>query len=223
MKTRIPSEVSPVKRGFTLIELLVVIAIIAILAAILFPVFARARSKARQAACQSNLKQLALAVMMYCQDYDGKFPPVYDDGSGTRYIWADKIFPYVKNEDLFQCPAVSRPINGNLQRTLYQMPMMHVFPEGWWHPVSEEEFTHPATTVMILESYNCWWQHYCPRHNIGHTATTSDGQLYIVGVLNEITWPRHNGGCNVAWVDGHVKWMHIRDLARSDVEYWDRW
>ncbi|MCE5218350.1 DUF1559 domain-containing protein, partial [bacterium] len=84
--------------GFTLIELLVVIAIIAILAAILFPVFARAREKARQSACQSNLKQIGVAVMMYNQDYDETTFTTWrisNDQNGTT--WADMCMPYVKN------------------------------------------------------------------------------------------------------------------------------
>ena len=103
------------RRGFTLIELLVVIAIIAILAAILFPVFARAREKARQASCSSNVKQLALGISMYAQDYDEKNPGCYRDttaaargplsNSGTYWYWEDMILPYVGNEQVYLCPS----------------------------------------------------------------------------------------------------------------------
>src|SRR5436309_2182636 len=85
------------RKGFTLIELLVVIAIIAILAAILFPVFAQAREKARQATCASNLKQIGTAFMMYIQDYDEMFPPTdYDDPVQGRVTWPSIINPYVR-------------------------------------------------------------------------------------------------------------------------------
>ena len=85
-------------RGFTLIELLVVIAIIAILAAILFPVFARARENARRASCLSNLKQLGLGFMQYTQDYDEKYPmQEYADASGTSHTWAQDVSPYLKS------------------------------------------------------------------------------------------------------------------------------
>lgn len=91
-------------KGFTLIELLVVIAIIAILAAILFPVFARARENARRASCQSNLKQIGLGLIQYLQDYDETQPLEYN-GDGLR--WMDEIYPYVKSEQIFVCPSTS--------------------------------------------------------------------------------------------------------------------
>ncbi|MCC7494190.1 MAG: DUF1559 domain-containing protein [Fimbriimonadaceae bacterium] len=95
------------RRAFTLIELLVVIAIIAILAAILFPVFAKAREKARQSSCSSNLKQLGIAVMQYVQDYDEMYPrtwygPAAYPGSQN---WNTVIAPYIKNTQVFQCPS----------------------------------------------------------------------------------------------------------------------
>src|SRR6059036_2655013 len=92
--------------GFTLIELLVVIAIIAILAAILFPVFAQARDKARQAACFSNQKQIGSAFMMYVQDYDETYPMgAHWWGNPGWMYWPELIFPYTKNKLIFQCPS----------------------------------------------------------------------------------------------------------------------
>jgi prepilin-type N-terminal cleavage/methylation domain-containing protein len=102
-------------QGFTLIELLVVIAIIAILAAILFPVFAQARNKARQAACLSNVKQLALGTMQYVQDYDELFPQWSPGGPGDSWgqpegqgWWMNQIMPYVKNTGVHACPNDTR-------------------------------------------------------------------------------------------------------------------
>ena len=104
---------APKRRGFTLIELLVVIAIIAILAAILFPVFAQARAKARQTACLSNEKQMGNALMMYAQDYDETLPmTVYYPWCGNitpsalnNPVWIDMLLPYVKNTQVFTCPS----------------------------------------------------------------------------------------------------------------------
>ena len=101
------------KRGFTLIELLVVIAIIALLAAILFPVFARARENARRTNCQSNLKQMALGVIQYSQDYDEHFPKIVigtlgsanADAGVPQYGWAGAIQPYLKSTQLYKCPS----------------------------------------------------------------------------------------------------------------------
>src|SRR5580698_8396520 len=92
------------RAGFTLIELLVVIAIIAILAAILFPVFAQVREKARQTSCESNLKQLGLAIIQYNQDYDEKYPIGFTDWVGTAATWSVIISPYVKTFKVYQCP-----------------------------------------------------------------------------------------------------------------------
>lgn len=98
------------KRAFTLIELLVVIAIIAILAAILFPVFGRARENARRSSCQSNLKQIGLGMMQYTQDYDERFPIAYlHDTAVTGYYWGwmQAVQPYLKSTQIFQCPSDS--------------------------------------------------------------------------------------------------------------------
>ena len=104
LSSRIPRGTpSRGKSGFTLIELLVVIAIIAILAAILFPVFARARENARRASCQSNLKQIALGIKQYTQDYDERFPLAISGGS--VYGWADAVQPYLKSTQIYQCPS----------------------------------------------------------------------------------------------------------------------
>ncbi|MDX1934602.1 MAG: DUF1559 domain-containing protein [Capsulimonadales bacterium] len=111
-ENRRPSARPRATAGFTLIELLVVIAIIAILAAILFPVFAQAREKARQTSCLSNEKQLALGVLMYAQDYDESFPvsrwwPEYDPNVPGKQGWAVAVQPYLKNLGIFRCPSDS--------------------------------------------------------------------------------------------------------------------
>lgn len=134
------------RSGFTLIELLVVIAIIAILAAILFPVFARARENARRASCQSNLKQIGLGVMQYLQDYDEKYPRAdpggiqayYVPGQGTSYDgyfpyghWRFTIQPYVKSTQLFACPSSPATLQGiGLAAVGAPRSTMQVYPDS---------------------------------------------------------------------------------------------
>src|SRR6185295_7109401 len=103
------------RAAFTLIELLVVIAIIALLAAILFPVFARARENARRASCQSNLKQMGLATAQYVQDYDDRLPAYYLDDAGnhcpiTNVLWYSGLLPYTKNTQIFLCPSEKKNV-----------------------------------------------------------------------------------------------------------------
>ncbi len=115
------------KQGFTLIELLVVIAIIAILAAILFPVFATARDKARQTSCLSNMKQTALAVLMYTQDYDETFAKAefvdqnnWGAWPGNHYLWSSVLCvqPYMKNVDIFRCPSDTPGVDASIASAL---------------------------------------------------------------------------------------------------------
>ena len=112
--------------GFTLIELLVVIAIIAILAAILFPVFAKAREKARQIACLSNEKQISLGLLQYTQDYDEYVPYMFYGSNGAasdpatgKYKWMDAIYPYVKSEAIFSCPDATYPYTDSASENFY--------------------------------------------------------------------------------------------------------
>ena len=144
------------KQGFTLIELLVVIAIIAILAAILFPVFQKVRENARRTACLSNTKQLAIAAIQYTQDYDEKTADG-DNHNGLGSGWAGQLYPYVKSTGVFKCPddssyplsqGVSTSYGFNRNCAVYSYA--GTGPEGR----SLAEFTAPAKTVLLFEVTN---------------------------------------------------------------------
>ncbi len=124
--TKMKSKKS-LRHGFTLIELLVVIAIIAILAAILFPVFARARENARRASCSSNLKQMGLAVMQYTQDYDEKFPTGLQN-NWWEQTWYWNVQPYVKSVDVFRCPNDPGGVGNNVN---WAGPRLSYVSNGW--------------------------------------------------------------------------------------------
>jgi prepilin-type N-terminal cleavage/methylation domain-containing protein/prepilin-type processing-associated H-X9-DG protein len=190
-----------VRRGFTLIELLVVIAIIAILAAILFPVFARAREKARQASCLSNVKQLGLAFQMYKQDYDERWPLMYWSGSqwepAASGWWGGEIAPYVKNTQIFLCPSKS---------DRYCSYIYNVYLSGR----SDATITSPAATVTIADSTgDGWWgidnATFVPYYTASGTVNTS---CRIKDV--------HNEGANMGFCDGHGKWEKRENWKPSE-------
>jgi len=207
--------------GFTLIELLVVIAIIAILAAILFPVFSKAREKARQASCLSNEKQILLGIMMYEEDYDELFPYCYpSDPISTNgpvfgpYNSATTIIdPYVKSTKIYTCPSaaphsgawadgvvnpdnlhITYQLNANLGGYEFTYVSAGSYTYGWTSPVSESSITHISNTIAMVETEDYgseWWG--CS----GRSVWTGQQSAY----------QRHNGGNNLGFCDGHAKWV----------------
>jgi prepilin-type N-terminal cleavage/methylation domain-containing protein/prepilin-type processing-associated H-X9-DG protein len=199
------------RRGFTLIELLVVIAIIAILAAILFPVFARAREKARQTSCLSNTKQMALAAKMYVADYDGMFPfshirtqepqyNWYERRTGSTYMssdlfWPDLLYPYIKNEAIFTCP--SRPENWTgYGWNIYLGYNTNKTGSPIYEGRHEAELSAPAETAMIADGRQVYG-------SFNHQLVF---RLFYISNSNLDSWDGiHNGMINIALADGHAK------------------
>ena len=222
-------------RAFTLIELLVVVAIISILAAILFPVFARARENARRASCLSNLKQMGLAMMMYVQDYDETYPetivrvttgtPASAMPDGVFWVsgyifWPQLLYPYHQNIQMFWCPSssisytgasTSKHVPGNGQYGANSLLM----PTDYVSTVKLASVQSAATTYAFMDwgTYSATW----------YQAVTSSGNVYympgmgqIGGSCSSITTTtnipdcqsgRHFDGLNVAFADGHAKWL----------------
>ena len=201
---------SPKRRhGFTLIELLVVIAIIAILAAILFPVFARAREKARQASCTSNLKQIELGMRMYAQDYDETNVPVANAGNvvgGNGIWWMIIIQPYIKNIQLLACPSYGGNAgycgNGGCEGSA-PSPDPYRYMGGYginWgaNGWKDGALAKPAETIHVLDS---------------PCVVAQQAPNWPQDPGNEANWLRHNEGCDIAWFDGHAKWMKKNNIV----------
>jgi prepilin-type N-terminal cleavage/methylation domain-containing protein/prepilin-type processing-associated H-X9-DG protein len=211
------------RKGFTLIELLVVIAIIAILAAILFPVFARAREKARQTSCLSNLKQLGLGEMMYAQDYDEKYNFAYT--INPTVTWPNLLMPYVKNADLFTCPSDNDPWNvENLSGGRIDLSYIvnyKVHPPGDTSPptpIKMAQIARPAETISIAENADGSTGNRMPdcQYTWGtHGSPASSGYNKWARVSLE----RHNGGSNYVFTDGHAKWLP-KDEATKESVHW---
>lgn len=141
------------QKAFTLIELLVVIAIIAILAAILFPVFAQAREKARRTTCASNEKQLALAIIQYTQDYDENFVASTSGAGNPGLGWASRIFSYVKSTNMYHCPDDPTTSATNLDgKGETDVPVSYGYNVNISQATNVSQLSSPPSTVMVFEA-----------------------------------------------------------------------
>ena len=232
----VPSNTRKSRRiGFTLIELLVVISIIAILAAILFPVFARARENARRASCQSNLKQIGLGMMQYSQDYDEKLPPGNDTVEHVGCGWGGQLFPYIKSSQIFTCPSdsFSPTIVGNATISYgYNSAIPDITP-GYGINGAIAQFNATAKTVLLFEVQGYEALVNNPEgygSNVTPAGSGLDTKIwvwnfevkgaYATGLMGGRAGTigstgghflaqngRHLEGSNFLMVDGHVKWL----------------
>ncbi|HZP81898.1 MAG TPA: DUF1559 domain-containing protein [Chthonomonadaceae bacterium] len=198
------------RSGFTLIELLVVIAIIAILAAILFPVFAQAREKARTISCLSNTKQLGLGTLMYVQDYDESFPMslyFHDLTTFRAFAVYDAIFPYTKNAGIVACPSAPQAINWPAYMAVFGLPTMGNFTYASYCP---------NVTLFADGPDNMLTGNSRPIQTLGSVqfpvAQTMwyDGFIGGGGSFYTPVEGRHTDGANVAYADGHSKFLRLQ-------------
>jgi prepilin-type N-terminal cleavage/methylation domain-containing protein/prepilin-type processing-associated H-X9-DG protein len=200
-------EVSNVRtrKAFTLIELLVVIAIIAILAAILFPVFAKAREKARQSSCQSNLKQISLGCIMYASDYDQRLVtntwtdaanPAGQPLPAHQLDFTHRTFAYTKNVQIYQCPSNSNTaVSPGTAGNWVQIPSSSYGYSSWLSNRPEAEIQSPAELFLVMDAQNYW----------NDTCQNARRLCY-----------RHNEQGDFAYADGHVKTQKSRSAKGTD-------
>jgi prepilin-type N-terminal cleavage/methylation domain-containing protein/prepilin-type processing-associated H-X9-DG protein len=237
-------------KAFTLIELLVVIAIIAILAAILFPVFAQAREKARQTSCLSNMKQIGTAAIMYCQDYDERTVRNWFGEEGfeattaigatpERYKWMDALQPYIKNTQIFTCPSAANLLYiprtaltpGQTTRQYgsysYNRAYGQVEIESDLTPAGKSlaQFALPAETVWFAEAVGGGpydFDFRWPDVASNPTITNTSPRKLASGPAEYII-ERHQGRTNILWCDGHAKSASLNQLVQQNRQGYFFW
>lgn len=204
-------------RGFTLVEILIALAVIALVGAILLPVFSRARGAGRGSACAGNLRQIGVAIQLYAADYNRFYPHTdnYTTGWKSECAWADRVMRYVKNPTVFECPTAEYgdyipgcppdseqkdedglPINHDGS---YDLNKLIVKGRGLVHEV---RFQHPSDTISVLDGSG------------RILATGLDPIADVQALYNSgVKKARHSGGSNVLFLDGHVKWRSIESLV----------
>lgn len=194
-------------KGFTLIELLVVIAIIAILAAILFPVFSRARENARRSSCLSNTKQIGLAILQYSQDYDEKMP-LHEraDVSEADGWWLAMVQPYAKSTQIGFCPSDS---SVTASSPLSYINVSYGYNYVYLSGVALAAINTPAETLIFTDK------------DAPPGSGTSVRYVIHQSYAPYAPTARHFDGANFAFVDGHSKFMRLPGEVMKDTTLWD--
>lgn len=225
----------PLLRAFTLIELLVVLAVIAIVAAILFPVLARVREKARQTACLSNLSQLGMAISQYASDYDECLPPAQNGSGLSAATWRGIVFSYVKDAKVYACPSNRYNVNPAIYENAPVIPVSYLANETLMTvpPVSlinPNQIEFPSLLFLVGEGSGAGWGMHTPPNNpFTNPLCASNGPP---GPPNpsgcEAPEPNsstdlyagHNGFGNWLFADGHAKALKPTALCKG-MNMWD--
>ncbi len=202
-------------RAFTLVEVIVVVSIIALLSAILLPVFNRARDMGKRASCQSNLKQIAIAIESYKQDNSGFYPGLCVDGNSDNlcnlgdYGWASHILPYTKSSQIYQCPTESLSAGGEQTSRFTDYYLNYAFSELENRNILESTLTFPANSILVGDGDG----------NSGVSFYTFNGGSGVPAnaLLAQSGAGRHSDGANYLFCDGHVKWLKPDAISGENV------
>ncbi len=220
------------EKAFTLIELLVVFAIIAILAAILFPVFAQAKEAAKSTSCLSNTKQIALALTLYANDEDDKLPAAteHDGGNSSGELegqtWLDSVQPYIKARLLYRCPSDSSSLWGRTddpRLSSYGLNAYVTYNHEPYFGPSLSSFTHPSETILAAELADTVSEdHFMPMY-WGNPSKPVDADKQdeqwdpATRLPKALSITRHHGGANYPFSDGHAKYMKFEQTWSQQV------
>jgi prepilin-type N-terminal cleavage/methylation domain-containing protein/prepilin-type processing-associated H-X9-DG protein len=210
--------------AFTLIELLVVITIIAILAAILFPVFAQAREKARQVSCLSNVRQIGMGFLQYFQDYDEQFPHVRGD-----VTWVNTMQPYMKSRQILRCPSDmstnwNAPLPGRTRVRMTSYTLNGYLAPGVSTPAQGGNFPNiagiskPTSVIFLTETSKNFDENYFHAH-IWDPPTSTRHWLVDLNIPDDVGVKMHSEGFNSAYLDGHAKWSKWSQVWWRDAAY----
>jgi len=224
------------KTAFTLVEVLIVLAIITLLAALLFPVFGRVRDAGRRTSCASNLRQLGMALSQYAQDNRSFYPALNSNSHSTGCApWADAVFPYVKSEQVFECPSFPQGVyktgcppddfsdpnnkisfDGSYSLNFGSGSRSGSFIYGGGtsttppYPIATTRYTRPSSTILVLDGDGEFVSPMGPIPPTPFIPPATD-----IATLNRYgIYERHQGGINVGFADGHVKWMSMDSLLK---------